>query len=238
MERQVIEAELRTETGKNAMNRLRAAGRVPAVLYGAGKETLPVSLNPRHLRALLRVEGQNEIFELRIQGGESTPTMIVETQRDPVKETVLHLDLHRIAMDRKLRVSVPVSVTGEPAGVKQQGGVLEQVLREVEVECFPADIPARFTLDVGALMLNQSIRIQDLQQQLGEKVALLQEPHAVICHVVTIKVVEEKPAEEAVAAAPAEPEVIKKGKAVEEGEEEAEGAKEKASKEKPSKEKE
>jgi len=238
MERQVIEAELRTETGKNAMNRLRAAGRVPAILYGAGKETLPVSLNPRHLRALLRAEGQNEIFELRVQGGESTPTMIIETQRDPVKETVLHLDLQRIAMDRKLRVSVPVSLTGEPPGVKQQGGILEQVLREVEVECFPADIPARVTLDVGSLMLNQSIRIQDLQQQLGEKVALLQEPHAVICHVVTIKVVEEKPTEEAVAAAPAEPEVIKKGKAVEEGEEGAEGATEKASKEKPGKEKE
>ena len=231
MERQVIEAEPRTETGKNAMNRLRAAGRVPAVLYGAGKETLPVSLNRRHLRALLRVEGQNEIFELRVQGGESTPAMIVETQRDPVQETLLHLDLHRIAMDRKLRVSVPVGLTGEAPGVKQQGGVLELVLREVEVECFPADIPARLTLDIGSLMLGQSIRIQDLQQQLGDKVALLQEPHAVICHVVTIKVVEEKPAEEVAAAAPAEPEVIKKGKAVEEGEE-AEGAKEKASKEK------
>ena len=231
MERQVIEAERRTETGKNAMNRLRAAGRVPAVLYGAGKESLPVSLNPRHLRALLRVEGQNEIFELRVQDGESTPAMIVETQRDPVRETLLHLDLHRIAMDRKLRVSVPVGLTGEPAGVKLQGGVLELVLREVEVECFPADIPARVTLDVSSLMLNQSIRLQDLQQQLGEKVALLQDLHSVICHVVAIKIVEEKPAEEAAAAATAEPEVIKKGKALEEGEE-AEGAKEKTGKEK------
>lgn len=237
MERQVIEAELRTETGKNAMNRLRAAGRIPAVLYGAGKQTLPVSLNPRHLRGLLRAGGQNEIFELRVQGGESTPAMIVETQREPVQETVLHLDLHRIAMDRKLRVSVPVVLAGEAQGVKQQGGVLELVLREVEVECFPADIPARLTLDVGSLMLGQSIHIQDLQQQLGEKVELLQEAHGVVCHVVALKVVEEKPAEEAVAAAPAEPEVIKKGKAVEEGEE-AEGGKEKAGKEKASKEKE
>lgn len=229
MERQVIEAELRTETGKNAMHRLRAAGRIPAVLYGAGKETLPVSLNPRHLRGLLRAGGQNEIFELRVQGGESTPAMIVETQREPVRETLLHLDLHRIAMDRKLRVSVPVALAGEAPGVKQQGGVLELVLREVEVECFPADIPARLTLDVGSLLLGQSIRIQDLQQQVGEKVELRHEAHAVICHVVALKVVEEKPVEEAVAAAPAEPEVIKKGKAVEEGEE-AEGGKEKAGK--------
>ena len=237
MERQVIEAEPRSETGTNVMRRLRQAGRLPAVLYGAGRETLPLSLNPRDLRALLRFGGQNEIFELRVRGGESTPAMIVETQREPVKGTLLHIDLQRIAMDRKLRVSVPVVLTGEAPGVKQQGGILELVLRELEVECFPADIPARATIDVGSLLLGQSVRLQELQQQLGEKVKLLQDAHAVICHVVALKVVEEKPVEEVAAAAPAEPEVIKKGKAAEE-EEAAEGGKEKAGKEKAGKEKE
>ena len=230
MERQVIAAEPRSETGKNEMRRMRKAGRVPAVLYGAGKESLPLSLNRRQLRGLLNAEGQNVIFELQVQGGESTPAMIVESQREPVREILLHLDLKRIAMDRKLRVSVLVVMTGEPQGVKQQGGMLEQVLREVEVECLPADIPARLSIDVEPLMLGQSIRIQDLQERLGEKVRLLQDGHAVVCHVVTPKAVEEKPAE-VVAEAPAEPEVIKKGKVAEEGEEAAEGGEKREKKE-------
>jgi large subunit ribosomal protein L25 len=218
MERQVIEAELRSSTGKNEMRRLRQAGRVPAVLYGAGKETLPLSVNLRYLRSLLR-GGQNEIFELRMQGGESTPAMIVETQREPVKWSLLHLDFHRIAMDRKLEVSVTVVLSGEAPGVKQQGGVLEQVLREVELECLPLDIPPRITIDVGSLMLGQSVRIEDLQVQLGDRVQLLQDPHAVVCHVVAPRAAEEeKPVEEAAAEAPSEPELIKKGKAGEEDE--------------------
>lgn len=223
MERQVIEAELRSETRKGAMRRLRKTGHVPAVLYGAGKETLPLALDLKRFRGLLRAAGQNVIFELQVRGGESTPAMIVESQREPVRETLLHLDLKRIAMDRKLRVSVPVVLTGEPQGVKQQGGVLELVLREVEVECFPADIPARLSLDVEPLTLGQSLRIQELQERLGDRVRLLQDAHAVVCHVVTPKAVEEvKPAAEVVAEAPAEPEVIKKGKAATE-EEAAEG---------------
>jgi large subunit ribosomal protein L25 len=216
MQRQVIEAEPRSSKGKNEMRRLRQAGRVPAVLYGAGKDSLPLSVNLRQLRSLLRA-GQNEIFELRVQGGESTPAMIVETQREPVKWALLHLDFHRIAMDRKLEVAVAVFLVGEPPGVKLQGGMLEQVLREVEVECFPLDIPARITVDVGSLALGQSVRIQDLQAQVGDRVEFLQDPHSVICHVVTPRAVEEeKPAEEEVAAAPTEPELIKKGKGEEE----------------------
>ena len=230
MERQVIEAEPRSARGKNEMHRLRQAGLVPAVLYGEGKETLPVSVNLRTLRGLLRA-GQNEIFELRVQGGESTPAMIVETQREPVKATLLHLDFHRIAMDRKLEISVSVVLQGEPAGVKQQGGILEQVLRAVEIECLPLNIPARVTLDVASLMLGQSIRIQDVQAQMGDRVQLLQDPHAVVCHVVTPRAVEEeKPAEEAVEAAPTEPELIQKGKAEEDEASEA-GEKEKKKKE-------
>jgi large subunit ribosomal protein L25 len=228
--RQVIEAEPRGSTGKNEMRRLRAEGRVPAVLYGAGRETLPLSVNLRQLRSLLRT-GQNEIFELRVQGGESTPAMIVETQREPVKWALLHLDFHRIAMDRKLEVSVAVALSGEPAGVKLQGGILEQVLREVEIECLPLDIPARITVDVASLALGQSIRIQDLQAQMGERVQFLQDPHSVVCHVVTPRAVEEeKPAEEVAAAAPAEPELIKKGKAPEEGAEAPEAGEKKEKK--------
>ena len=229
MQRQVIEAEPRNSTGKNENRRLRAGGLVPAVLYGAGKETLPLSVNLRQLRSLLRA-GQNEIFELRVQGGESTPAMIVETQREPVKSSLLHLDFHRIAMDRKLEVSVAVVLSGEAPGVKLQDGILEQVLREVEVECLPLDIPARITVDVGSLALGQSVRIQDLQAQVGDRVQFLQDPHSVVCHVVTPRAVEEeKPAEEAVAAAPTEPEVIKKGKTEEEAAPEA-GEKEKKEK--------
>ena len=215
-ERQVIEAEPRSSRGKNEMRRLRQGGQVPAVLYGAGKESLPLSVNLRQLRSLLR-SGQNEIFELRIQGGESTPAMIVETQREPVKWTLLHLDFHRIAMDRKLEVSVSVVLSGEAPGVKLQGGILEQVLREVQIECLPLDIPARITIDVGSLALGQSVRIQDLQAQVGDRVQFLQDLHSVVCHVVRPRAVEEeKPAEEEVAAAPSEPEVIKKGKTEEE----------------------
>jgi len=228
-QRQVIEAEPRSSTGKNEMRRLRQGGRVPAVLYGAGKECLPLSVNLRQLRSLLRA-GQNEIFELRVQGGESTPAMIVETQREPVKWSLLHLDFHRIAMDRKLEVSVSVVLTGEAPGVKLQDGILEQVLREVAIECLPLDIPARITVDVGSLALGQSVRIQDLQAQVGDRVQFLQDPHSVVCHVVTPRAVEEeKPAEEAVVAAPTEPEVIKKGKTEEEAAPEA-GEKEKKEK--------
>jgi len=236
MQRQLIEAAPRSSRGKNEMRRLRAGGRVPAVLYGAGKDSLPLSVNLKQLRSLLR-SGQNEIFELRVEGGESTPAMIVETQREPVKWALLHLDFHRIAMDRKLQVSVSVVLSGEAPGVKLQGGMLEQVLREVEVECLPLDIPARITVDVGSLALGQSVRIQDLKALVGDRVEFLQDPHSVICHVVTPRAVEEeKPAEEeALAAAPTEPEVIKKGKAEEEEASEAGEKHEKEKKEKKGK---
>ena len=191
-----------------------------------------LSLNPRQLAGLLRTEGQNVIFDLQVQGGETTPARIVESQLEPVRGTILHMDLHRVAMDRKLRVSVPVTLTGEPAGVKQQGGMLEAVLREVEVECFPADIPARVTVAVDSLMVGQSVRVSDLQSLLGEKVRLLQDANSVVCHVVSPKAVEEEKPAEVVAETPAEPEVIKKGKAVTEEEEAAEGTEKREKKEK------
>jgi large subunit ribosomal protein L25 len=224
MERPAIEGEVRNERGKNAARRVRASGRVPGVLYGAGGETVAVALDPKQLTAALHTHGHNTIFDLQLSGGATSPAMMVEAQFEPVKGKLLHVDLKRIAMDRKLRVSVPVNITGDAKGVKTQGGLLEVVLHEVDLECLPADIPDQIAVAVDDLELNQAVRISDVQAMLGEKVHLLGDAHAVICHVVTPKA-EVVPAAEAVAEAPAEPEVIKKGKAAEEGAEAAEGEK-------------
>ena len=222
MEQKIIEAEKRTETGKNANRRIRQAGRVPGNLYGDKQEALSLTLNTKQLGAVLRSQaGQNTIFELKVSGGEQTPAMIVETQFEPVHEHLLHVDLKRIAMGKKLKVSVHVVLTGEAPGVKVQGGILEVVWREVEVECLPADIPEQLKIGIETLELGQYLRVADLQKIAGEKVHILSDPDGVICHVVTPKVEEEvKPeGEEAVEAAPEEPELIKKGKTTEEGEE-------------------
>lgn len=225
MGRPNIEAEVRTDRGKNAARRARVAGRVPGVLYGAGGETVSLVLDPRQLLPTLRSQtGQNTIFDLHLKNGESGPAMVVESQFEPVRGQLLHVDLKRIAMDRKLRVEVPIITTGEAKGVKTQGGILEVVLRQVEVECLPADIPDHLTVAVDELLIGDAVRVADLQKNLGEKVSLLGDLTSVVCHVVTPKMEEEKPAAEAAAEAPAEPEVIKKGKAVEEGEEPAEAA--------------
>ena len=231
MEREMIEAEVRTERGKHQARRLRRTGKVPAILYGAGQEAVSLSLHPKQFEGRLRAQGQTTIFDLRISGGESTPVMVADPQYEPVRGTLLHVDLHRIAMDRKLHVAVPVAMQGEPRGVKQQGGVLELLLREVEAECFPADIPARLPVDVTGLAVGESIRISDLQILAGDRVRLLREPTTIVCHVVAPKLVEEKPAVEVAAEAPAEPEVIKKGKAVAEEEAPAEGREKREKKE-------
>ncbi len=222
MEQKIVEAEKRTETGKNAARRIRQAGRVPGNLYGEKQEALSLTLSPKQLDAVLRSQaGRNTIFELKVSGGERTPAMIVDTQFEPLHEHLLHVDLKRIAMGKKLKVSVHVVLTGEAPGVKVQGGILEVVQREVEVECLPADIPEHFKIGIEALELGQYLRVADLQKVAGEKVHILTDPDGVICHVVTPKVEEEvKPEGEEAAEAPEEPELIKKGKTAEEGEEE------------------
>jgi len=231
MERPNIEAEIRTERGKNAARRARRAGRVPGILYGARGETLALLLDPGQLMAALHSQaGRNTIFDLRLKGGESSPAMVVETQIEPVRGQLLHLDLKRIAMDRKLKVSVPIVTTGEAKGVKTQGGILEVVLRSVEVECLPTDIPDHITVAVDELMIGDAVRAADLQKGLGEKALLLGDSTAVICHVVAPKEEEVKPAEEVAAEAPAEPEVIKKGGKAAEEEEKAPEAGEKREK--------
>jgi large subunit ribosomal protein L25 len=199
---------------------LRAAGRVPAVLYGSQQEAVSLALDPKPVLAALHSDtGRNTILNLKVSGGESTSAVLQEASFDPVNGKLLHVDLRRIDLARKLRTKVPVYAVGEAKGVKVQGGILEFVTREVEVECLPMDIPQRIAADVTELVVGKNLRMRDLQ--LGDKVALISPPDQVVAHIVVMKE-EVKPAEEAAVAAPAEPEVIKKGKA----EKEEEGAEE------------
>ena len=216
-----ITAELRDSRGKNEARRLRAGGKIPAVVYGARQESVAVAVSPKDLNRILRSKsGHNTIFNVDIQGRENTAVMIVDWQNDPVKENLLHADLKRIDLTQRIAVKVPVHTTGEPKGVKQEDGLLELVTREIEIECLPEEVPEEFVIDVVELMLGQSRRASDLV--MTGSMVLLSPPDAVIAHVIALRAVEEaKPEEvaaEAARAAAAEPEVIKKGKKEEEGE--------------------
>lgn len=221
----LIEASRREERGKNAARRLRRDGQVPAVLYGSTNEPVALMLETRLAQQVLRSAGHNVIYELKIAGGDEVRAMLKDWQVDPVRGDVLHLDLQRVAMDVRVRVRVRVRTTGEPQGVKLQGGIFERVTRDVEVECLPGDIPDEITVDVGELMIGKQLRAGDLPLD-PAKVRLITDPQRVMAHVVAPAKEEEAPTPEAAAAAPeaaapAEPEVIKKGKKeVEEGEEE------------------
>jgi large subunit ribosomal protein L25 len=224
-----VEAEPREDFGKNAARRLRHAGRIPAVVYGGGGPAIPIVVDPRKISEILHSEsGHNAIFTLDIRGRAPARVMLRDWQVDPVHGDLLHVDMVRVARDTRLKVKVPVHITGEAKGVKVQGGVFEFVLREVEVECLPDDIPDHIAVDVTELTIGRNLRVADLP--VGEKVKVLTDAARVVAHVVALKAEEEKPAAEVVEAAPAEPEVVRKGKAEEEGKEEAaEGKKEKES---------
>ena len=215
-----VAAEPRTLRGKNEARRLRAAGSAPAVVYGTGKETLTVAVNPKEVVRILHSKtGHNTIFSLSVKGGENTPVMIVDWQTDPVKDTQLHVDMKRIDLTRRLVVKVPVHTVGEPEGVKIQGGLHEVITREIEVECLPNEIPEHLTVDVAHLTMGQSVRASDVQ--LPGSVRLISQPEAVISHIVAMKaeeVVAPVAGAEVAPEAVAEPEVIKKGKKEEEGE--------------------
>ena len=205
-----LTAESRDSRGKNEARRLRARGLTPAVLYGATKDSVALSVSPKEVRKILRT-GHNTIFDLAIQGGESSPVMLVAWQNDPVKDSLLHVDLKRIDLSKRIIVKVPVHTLGEAKGVKLQGGLFEIVTREVEIECLPTDIPEEFTLDVSELMIGQNLRTSDIK--LPENVKLLSATDQVIAHVVSVKAEEEPAAVDVVApVAAAEPEVVKKGK--------------------------
>ena len=219
-----VSAEKRDTRGKNEARRLRVRGLAPAVLYGAGQDAIAVSVNPKEVGKILHSgTGHNTIFQLAIQGGEETPAMIVDWQNDPVKDNLLHVDLKRIDLTQRIQVKIRVATTGEPKGVKIQGGLLEIIGREIEIECLPDEIPESFTVDVSELMIGQNLRSSDIP--LGGSMRLVSAPELVIAHCVALKAEEAPAAEAAVegaAAAPAEPEVIKKGKKEEEGEPEPE----------------
>ena len=216
-----VEAEPREDFGKNAARRTRAAGRIPGVVYGGGGPVIPVSLDPVGIRNILHSEsGHNTIFTLEVRGKAPARAMVRDWQSEPVRGGLLHVDLVRIALDTKLRLKVAIHISGEPKGVKVEGGVFEFMLREVEVECLPDDIPEAINVDVSPLALGQSLRVSELT--ISPKVKVLTDSNRVVAQVVAPRAEEEKPAE-TVEAAPAEPEVIRKGKLEEEGAEEEAG---------------
>src|ERR1700735_3541075 len=219
-----IEGQVREGRGKGPARRTRLTGMVPAVLYGGKKDAISLTVDAKQVARILRSEtGHNTIFTVTVANGGDEKAMVRDWQVDPISGKLLHVDLFRIAMDVRMRVMVPVHTFGEPQGVKLQGGVFETVTREVEVECLPADIPEEFKIDVSEMLIGKQLRAADLPFD-REKIKLLTDPVRVIAHVVVLKKEEEPVADAAVTAdaAPAEPEVMKKGKKeVEEGEGEA-----------------
>jgi len=217
-----VAAEARVSRGKNEARRLRQRGLIPAIVYGAFKEPMAVAVSPKEVERILHSKsGHNTIFEVGVQGGETTPAMVVDWQYDPVKDTLLHVDLKRIDLTKRIVVSVPVTTHGESRGVKEQDGLLELVTREVMIECLPDDIPEHFTLDVTDLMVGQSIRAGDIV--LPAEIKLMSSPDNVIAHVVVLRQIEEpaaavtpEAATPEAGATAGEPEVIKKGKKEEE----------------------
>jgi len=206
---------------KNAARRVRVAGKIPAMLYGSGHDPVAVEVDPKQISRILFSEtGHNTIFDIEVAGQAAAKAMIVDWQREPIKDQLIHIDLKRIALDKALRVKVRVKLAGIPIGVKTAGGVLDQVLREVEIECLPADIPSNITVDVSNLEMFESLRVSGLPH--SDAIKILNAPDATVAHVISIREEVVAPTEAEVAAAAeaaaaaaattAEPEVAKKGK--------------------------
>src|SRR5919109_5105452 len=161
-----LQIEKREGRGKNEARRLRASGRIPAVVYGAEKgKALEIAVDPKTLLRILHSEsGVNTLIGLQIDGG-STRVMVKEYQLDPIDHELLHADFYQVAMDKALTVTVPIVLKGEARGVKQQGGIIDFVHREIEIECLPGDIPENVSIDVSELMLNQGLRVRDLHTE-------------------------------------------------------------------------
>ena len=207
----VVEVAERSEMGKNASRRLRKSGGVPGVVYGLDRPPFTVGVGARKIEEVLGLEsGRNTIFTLALAGQDrSRAVMIKALQRDPVTERLVHVDFVRVDLAKSVRVSVPIRIIGIAEGVKSDGGLLEFVLRQVEVQCLPSDIPEHLDLDVTALRLNQHLSVKDLPTR--ERVTIVDDPEAIVC-VVAVPKEEAAPVVEEVAATTAEPEVIKKGK--------------------------
>jgi large subunit ribosomal protein L25 len=208
---EVVVAKPRTgKFNKNAARRVRVAGKIPAVVYGAGHESVAVELDPKQILRILHSEsGHNTIFDVDIAGQGLAKAMIVDWQYEPIRDTLLHIDLKRIALDKAMEVSVPIRLIGIATGVKNEGGMLDQVLREVNIECLPSDIPSHIDVDVTNLALHGVIRVSDLPH--SGSIKFLTAEDATVAHVVSIRA-EAEPEAAVAAPAAAEPEVAKKGK--------------------------
>jgi large subunit ribosomal protein L25 len=212
---ETVEAQPRTaeSRGKNEARRVRVTGQIPAVVYGAKKDSIAITVSPKQITKILHSDsGHNTIFDLQI-GAAKEKVMIVDWQYEPIKGALLHIDMKRIDMKATIRVSVPIELVGEAAGVKQEGGIMDQVLREVEIECLPTDIPSHIDVDVSKLVFGQVIRVKDLPH--GGKLKFITDEDQAVAHITTVKeevvATPDAVAADATATA-AEPEVIKKGK--------------------------
>jgi large subunit ribosomal protein L25 len=217
----VLEAVERTSRGKNEARRLRVTGKIPAVIYGEREGGVAIAVDPKGLTRILQTElGANTLISLKLPGGADARVLVKEYQYDPVTHKLLHADFYKVALDKVIRVTVTVVPRGEPKGVKQQGGVLDIVHRQLELECLPGDIPEHIEVDVTEMMVGQSVRVRDVAT--SAKWKAVSDPDMMLMHVIIPKVEEVPATPDAVAAAaaagPAEPEVIKKGKKDEEGE--------------------
>jgi large subunit ribosomal protein L25 len=216
----VLDAVTRDSFGKNEARRTRRDGRVPAVLYGGdGSQATPIAVAPKALLRILHSDsGQNTLIQLKLAGAGDTRVLVKDFQLDPITHQLLHADFYRVAMDKALQVTIPVVVHGEAQGVKQQGGILEHIRREIEIECLPGDIPEHVDIDVSELMLHQGVRVRDIAT--SAKWKPVSDADLMLVHVIMPKAEEAPATPEATAAAatatPAEPEVIKKGKKEEE----------------------
>lgn len=216
----IIEVQTREETGKNVNRRLRAAGSLPAVVYGGGRDTIPIVVDRKVVRDLLRGGGDNTIFLLkRTESGQERHARIRDLQIDPITRQILHIDFQRVLMDETLKVMVQIELEGTPLGVKNDGGVLDFVTREVEVECLPSDIPEEFAVDVSGLEIGDHVEAGQLALPKG--VTLLEDSDRVIASVSYPDRIEteEEEGEDLLEAIPDQPEVIGRGKQDEEEEE-------------------
>jgi large subunit ribosomal protein L25 len=217
-----IKSTLRDSAGKGAARRLRRTGYIPAVIYGGGGASVPIALDPRQISQIVHSErAHTAVLTLETPGADAARVMVKDWQTDPVRGSLLHVDFVRVTRDTRVKVRVPIHITGEPQGVKVQGGIFEFVLREVEVECLPDDIPERITVDVTDLTIGRNLRVAHLP--VGANIEVLTDRDRVVAHVVALRAEEEKPAAEVVEAAPSEPELIRKPKAEEEPGEEKGG---------------
>ena len=198
LEQQIeLEASVREGRGKGPARRLRKQGQIPAILYGLSKESVALTLDTKAMTRILESPaGHNQIVNLKVPGGEPAAAMAVDWQVDPVRGSLLHVDMQRVDLKRKLHLSVPIETVGVSVGAKEEGGIESIVTREVEIECLPLDVPARIAVDVSSLSIGDSVRMRDLTA--AEEYSFVTNPDVVLVHVIAPKAVEEevKPEEE------------------------------------------